>query len=289
MDAPRGRISTRGGKPRRIARSARVGRTEVRGALDCAYAPPVVANASGALCERCGAPLSLARGDRARCLFCLHEQRLPAAVAAPLSHDAALALRLDAHEAKLRTYRRSRWGVLAVLAVALPGVACSAVAIFGSAWAQRGDPLAFAMYAFIGVGGLGIPLAVPLLWMRVRDANRARVLAALPAAVPRVADAQLTSTCPRCGAPHGATAQLTATCGHCGTEALLPLPLVDVRLARRHAQVLDARRRGDAEVDAAKAAVDAWQRVAVPMILGLCVLFGAGVVVFVVLAELRGP
>lgn len=251
--------------------------------------PAVDAEGTVASCERCGAPLSLALQDRARCLFCLHEQRLPREVAATLSHDAALDARLEAHVAKLRTYRRSRWGILAVLAVALPGIVCSGVAIFGSAWSSRDDPLAFAMFAFIGIGGLGLPLAIPFLWMRVQNGSRARVLAALPAAVPRIVDAQLASACPRCGAGHGATASLTATCGHCGTEALLPLPLVDVRLARRHAEVLDAKRRGEAEVDAAKAAVATWQRVAVPAILFCCGLFGVGIVVFVILAELRGP
>ncbi|HMR11535.1 MAG TPA: hypothetical protein PKA88_37400, partial [Polyangiaceae bacterium] len=51
---------------------------------------------AAATCERCGAPLALAQGGKARCVFCLHAQPLPAHVAQPLAESARLSAELDA-------------------------------------------------------------------------------------------------------------------------------------------------------------------------------------------------
>jgi hypothetical protein len=160
------------------------------------------------------------------------------------------------------------------------------VASFGS---FADDPLRAAMTGTIAIGGTLPMIAIPLLWMRVKTVSRTRVLAALAPSVPRLEGDQLISLCPNCGARHHATGELTVRCGHCQTEALLPVVMVDRRLAKQHQAVLEARKRGEAEVDAAVAAMHMWQQTVVPAIMVFSALFGVVIVVFVILAKLTTP
>lgn len=251
-------------------------------------ARPQRRDGTAAPCERCGAPLSLSHAGRARCLFCLHDQSLPRGVSAPLEEHASLARELD--EVRARTVRlaRSRFSTLGLFAVIATGVVCAGAGIYRGAIAHEGDALAFAMFASIGVLGLLPFVAIPILWVRVQETARARRLASLPVSTPVVRDERVTSDCPTCGATHPAVVQsLTATCAHCRTEALLPLPLVDARLARLHRDVVDARALGNAEADATKAAVAAWQAMVKPALLGFSAIFFVVLMAFILAAEFR--
>ncbi|MDQ3032065.1 MAG: hypothetical protein M3Y87_06590 [Myxococcota bacterium] len=243
---------------------------------------------TAARCERCGASLSLSHAGRARCLFCLHDQPLPAGIIAPLEEHEELARSLGVLRQQLHGAGRGRWYFLALVAVMVPGAMCAAAGIFQGAWSARGDALAAAMFSSIGVLGVLPFVGVPFLWLRVQSSTRARQLAALPVSTPVVRHERVTSDCPSCGAPHAPDPRsLTARCRHCATEALLPLPLVDARLARQHAAIVDVRARGEAEADAAKAAVAAWQRMIKPLMLGFSILFFIVMLAFIAAAELR--
>ena len=245
---------------------------------------------TAARCARCGATLLLAHHGQARCLFCLHAQPLPDTVRQPLEEQAALSQRLDKLErgiARLANQRKAVWLMLAAL---LPLVALTVVQLAGATMSRADDPLAFALSAFIGVGGVLPFVVVPALWLRIQRGVRARVLAALPLAEPQLSGELLRSTCPGCGAlHHPAPGELTATCTHCVTQALLPLPLVRARLARVHAATVAAKARGDVALDAAKAAVEAWQRKVVPLILGTLCVYGLVIVAFVLAIEATRP
>lgn len=69
----------------------------------------------------------------------------------------------------------------------------------------------------------------------------------------------------------------------------MPLPLVEARLARLHAATVAAKARGDVALDAAKAAVEAWQKKVVPLILGTLCFYGAVIVAFVIYVEATRP
>jgi ribosomal protein S27E len=245
-------------------------------------------DATAAPCERCGAPLSLSHAGRARCLFCLHDQALPANLVAPLAEHAELAHELETLRGRLERSGRRRGSALVIIAVALFGVvSAAAVSVLGVS-SSRDDALELAMFGSLGLLGVLPFVAVPVLWIRVQAHARARVLAALPVSTPVVRSNRITSDCPQCGATHTAdAAALTVTCSYCGCSSLLPLPLVDARLAIKHRAVIDARARGDAERDSARAAAAAWQRMIKPLMRGFSVVFLVVVIGFVLAANLR--
>ncbi|MCA9645079.1 MAG: hypothetical protein KC492_30525 [Myxococcales bacterium] len=250
-------------------------------------APP---DGSAAACERCGAALQLAHHGRARCLFCLHHQLLPDAVRTPLVEHAALSQRLDGVERGITRLATQRRAFSLMLVPLLPLLGLTIAQLAGATMARADDPVAFAMSAFISVGGVLPFFVVPGVWLHIQRGVRARVLAALPFAQPALEGDHVTSSCPSCGAPQRPVpGQLTATCAHCRTEALLPLPLVEARLARLHAATVAAKARGDVALDAAKAAVEAWQKKVVPLILGTLCFYGAVIVAFVIYVEATRP
>ena len=241
------------------------------------------------LCTACGASLSLAHHGRARCVFCLHEQALPTHIATPLREVAALSRQLDEAHAEAKKWGGGRWAMVALLLIILPGAGF--MLLFGvSSFAHTGaDSLRAAMTGIIAIGGTLPVIAIPLLWIWIKRRTRVRVLAGLPPSVARLHGDQLISGCPSCGAQHQPTGELTVRCSYCQTEALLPLPMVGRRLAKQHRAVLEAKRRGEAEADAAQAAVTSWQTIVVPIIFGFCTLFGVVLMVFILLAKAAQP
>ncbi len=244
---------------------------------------------AAATCERCGAPLALAQGGKARCVFCLHAQPLPAHVAQPLAESARLSAELDAAERAAGALGKSHYAIWVILGINIPGLALAGAAIFGAALTQQ-NPVGTLMFAALGIGGLLPFIAIPIAWIRTQNKAKALSLAGLPLAVPRVEAMGLVCVCPNCGAPEPAGAdRLTVVCGHCRTEALLPLPMVGARLARKHQEVLSARQLERAGGQAGMLAVQLWQREVLPWFFGFVTLFGILLVVFVVLAKMTTP
>lgn len=241
-------------------------------------------------CERCGAPLALAHGGRARCLFCLHDQPLPKGIETPLEEHAELAGQLGELRERVERVVRGRSAFLIIIGISAPLVLLAGLGVFASVRSAEGDALAQLMFASIGGLGLVPFIAIPILWTRVQSVARARQLAALPVSTPQVREARVVSLCPSCGAPHDpAPASLTTRCQSCQTEALLPLPLVSEQLAKKHHAVVEARAQGQAEENAQKAAVAAWQAMVKPALLGFGAFFFLVMVIFIALAEMRTP
>jgi len=227
---------------------------------------------------------------RVRCVYCLTEQEVTTEIARPLEANDRLDAALDQAAARIRGLRSSKYIVWGILALNLPMLALVSWMIFGSAFAQRDDPLAAAMYLTIGIGGVLPFILVPFGWFFLRARSDARRLAALPLSVPVVDDqSRLRSKCPRCGALHDTVVGLTSRCSHCETEAILPLLLVDHQLTRKHQRVLAVKVRGDALTDAATDAQRDYQRFVVPAVIGFCCLFGVVLFAIIIAVEMRGP
>jgi hypothetical protein len=219
-------------------------------------------------------------------VYCLEAQPLPKDVAAPLATSDQLAAQLDQALRQLGRATGGRKATWIILGVNLPGVLLAGSAIAWSA-ATQDSVVGALMFGYIGIGGMAPVIAIPLLWWRTQKKARLAELARLPLAVPHVAPAGISSSCPSCGAPHAPTAgRLTAVCGHCRAESLLPLPLVGAHLARQHQHVVRARLEASAEGRAGMTAVKMWQEEVVPWILAFCILFGVGIVAFVIAAEM---
>jgi hypothetical protein len=237
-------------------------------------------------CRKCGAPLAIASRGQARCVYCLEAQPLPGDVAAPLAVAESLAAQLDEAKRRLGSASKGRKATWVILAVNLPGVLLAGSAIAWSAATQQ-SAVGALMFAYIGLGGMAPVVAIPILWWRVQKKARLAELARLPLAVPHVAPSGLSSSCPSCGAPHAAGfGRLTTTCTHCRVESLLPFPMVSAQLARQHQTVVHARLAAGAEGRAGMTAVKMWQEEVVPWILAFCILFGVGMVAFVIAAEM---
>lgn len=242
-----------------------------------------------ATCERCGAVLALGGAGWARCVYCLHDQRLPPDIAAPLVESRVLVAQLDLLR-RQRDGSHSSWITLAVIvAMSVPGLAIMGYLSVGVLLSAEADPVMRLAYGVFGLGSVAMFIAIPVAWSFVqRRAYRLR-LAALPTAIPVVQGEQLLSSCPRCGAPHGPpSGGLTMTCLHCGAEALVPLPLVAAKLARIHRRVFEARQHVSLQQAAGYDAVATWQKYFVPAILiFVTVVFGGGIAVLVVLGSMR--
>ncbi len=240
-------------------------------------------------CDQCGAPLALAQGGQARCVFCLHTQPLPAHVAAPLAASAQLSTQLDAAQKAAGRWDKSNYAIWVILGINIPGVLLAGAAILGATLAQQ-NIVGTLMFATIGFGGMLPVIAIPIAWLRTKQKAKRLALARLPLAVPHVAPMGLSCTCPNCGSPEPAVAgRLSVVCSHCRTEALLPLPMVGARLARQHQEVVGARQKVSAEGQAGMLAVQLWQREVVPWFFGFSILFGIMIVIFVILAEMTTP
>jgi len=218
----------------------------------------------------------------------LESQPLPTHIATPLASASALAKQLDDAEQRVASFGAARGKLWIILAINIPGALLAACMIAWSALTQD-STVGVMMYAVLGIGGTAPVIAIPALWMRTQARARDRQLAALPLSVPRIEDASLSSSCPQCGARHEATGGLTVVCSSCRTEALLPVPLVEARLHRRHQLVVAARVEGQAEAQAGMAAVKMWQQEVVPWILAFSVLFGILIVTFVIITERSQP
>jgi len=219
-------------------------------------------------------------------VYCLEAQPLPRDVATPLAVADSLAAQLDDAKRRIGSASKSRKGIWVILAVNVPGVLLAGSSIAWSAATQQ-SAVGALMFAYIGLGGMAPVIAIPILWWRVQKKARLGELARLPLAVPHVVPTGLSSSCPSCGAPHAAAGgRLTATCTHCRVESLLPLPMVSVQLARQHQMVVHAKLEAGAEGRAGMTAVRMWQQEVVPWILAFCILFGVGMVAFVIAAEM---
>lgn len=241
-----------------------------------------------AACSRCGAALALAQGQQARCVYCLESQPLPSDIAAPLASAEALSAQLDEAKQAIARFGAARGKIWIILAVNIPGTLLAACMMAWAALSQD-SALGIVMYAFIGIGGTAPVIAIPILWMRTQQKARDLQLASLPLSVPQVENASLSSRCPKCGAAHAPAGGLTVVCSSCRTEALLPVPLVQAKLLRRHQLVIDARVRGDAEKHAGTAAVTMWQQEVVPWIFAFSIFFGIMIFAFVVITEMTQP
>ncbi len=248
-----------------------------------------MAEGMAAPCERCGAPLALAQGGRARCVYCLHSQPLPPQLATPLATSEQLSAQLDAAQRAAGRFGKSHYATWVILGINLPGVLLAGAAIFGAALTQQ-STLGTLMFASIGLGGTLPFIAIPIAWIRTQKKARVLSLARLPLAVPVVEPAGLRCVCPNCGSPEPPCSErLTVVCSHCRTEALLPLPIVGARLARRHQEIVNLRHKQGAEVDARVLAVQLWQREVVPWFFGFAILFGILMLAFIVTAKLTRP
>ena len=248
-------------------------------------------------CERCGASVPLLVDTHARCLYCRHDNAVPAEMRGHLARrehlDREVERAMSDGGGVVAAQRRSMifLGLFIGAILVVNGIALIAKFIVGPALeGGEVDPMVAMTFGLMFCSWIPFA-AIPVAWILLVRKKKQERWARLPLAIPTARADAVGAVCPSCGAALAASAtQIFTRCGHCSTEALLPLPMVQGRLRKMHAKVVEMRERVTAEeVDAVKDAVKTWQTKFVPVIIGFNVLIGivifAGVIIYRVFFE----
>ncbi len=245
-------------------------------------------------CERCGANVPLVSSTHARCVYCLHDQKIPADVAQAVHADQALEAKLEdaagsGERAFTKMFVANRGWQVGLAAFTF----LSCLPTFYLGFSAEGDTADQLLRAGLyGGAALGSALmaAIPLLWLRTLKRSGEQAFAALPLARVSVDAGAFVAGCPSCGARLNTGGEVAVVCGHCQTQSLLPQLLVDARMKGRHKRVIELRLAGQtAAHGAAQHAVTQWQKKFVPMIIGINVLVGIVIFAAVIAYQLAKP